>query len=56
MNYNKSLIDDDKYREEWDDNICRKYLSKFNLFSLGSMGKESPYNKKLICLLLSKIQ
>ena len=44
QNYKKSLIDDEKYREEWDDNICRKYLSKFNLFSLGSMGEKEPYN------------
>ena len=43
-NYNDSLIDDKIYSIKWNNEICKKYKSKFRLFSLGSLGEDKPYN------------
>ena len=56
-NYNNTLIDNEIYKPEWNQDISEKYLSKFALFSMIPIYTliEDYYNKKKIHIIMAMI-
>ena len=59
-NYDLSLIEDDEYKPDWNDDIKEKYLSKFVLYSLDLSGIFKYFNRNRynddIHLLLERLE